>query len=93
VQGKRRCVWSSIIIVISKVEMGKKYIPVKINGADHRIYLDNVERVFKVNKKNIPAPPPFAKKGLQRKDSYQTEPGTPVPSDHKQFTLSHDFEV
>lgn len=31
--------------------MGKKYIPVKINQADYRIYLDNVEKVYKVNKK------------------------------------------
>lgn len=60
--------------------MGKKYIPVKINQADYRIYLDNVEKVYKVNKKNIPSIPTFAKKTLFRKASIQTEPGTPLYS-------------
>ena len=68
--------------------MGKKYIPVKLNNSDHRVYIDNVEKVYKVNKKNIPSIPPFAKKSLHRKDSYKTEPGTPSTAGLTKFSLS-----
>lgn len=52
--------------------MGKKYIPVKMNKLDYRIYLDNVEKVYKVNKKNIPKIPPYARKTIFRKNSFET---------------------
>lgn len=71
--------------------MGKKYIPVKINNMDYRVYLDNVEKVYKVSKKNIPSIPSFSKntkRTLLRKASIHTEPGSPLYASNQQFPLS-----
>ena len=65
--------------------MGKKYVPVRMSKGDYRIYLDNVEKVYRVAKRPLPAQPPNTttpsflsspKNRSTRKSSFQTEPGT-----------------
>lgn len=66
-----------LIIIVEGCRMGKKYIPVKINNGDYRIYLENVEKVYRVNKKQMPPIPTYAKKRLSSKISLKTEPESP----------------
>lgn len=54
--------------------MGKKFVPVKINGCSYRIYLDNVEKIFKRAKKTHLPIPAFQKKMVSRKSSVETCP-------------------
>lgn len=49
--------------------MGKKYIPVTMGGCHYKIWIDNLERVFKHSKKITPQIPAYGKPKLARKDS------------------------
>lgn len=49
--------------------MGKKYIPITMGGYNYKIWIDNLNRVFKQTKKITPQIPAYAKHKLLRKDS------------------------
>ncbi len=52
--------------------MGKKYIPIKICDYSYKVYLDNLVKIYKVNKRiEIPIPP-YYKKSVSRQDSIET---------------------
>lgn len=54
--------------------MGRKYIPVKVNGSSQKLYLDSLNKIYKTAKKTIPGIPPFLRKSVSRKDSLETNP-------------------
>ena len=54
--------------------MGRKYIPVKVNGASHKLYLDSLTKIYKCAKKTTLPIPLFARKCVSRKDSLDTNP-------------------
>lgn len=54
--------------------MGKKYIPVKVNGLSYKVYLDNIEKIYKNTSKTSVPIPPFHKKLVSRKSSLETCP-------------------
>ena len=54
--------------------MGRKYIPVKVNGTNLKLYLDSLTKIYKCAKKTTLPIPSFARKGVSRKDSLVTNP-------------------
>lgn len=52
--------------------MGKKYVPIKMNGYGYRVYLEDVMKVYKSVKKTAIPIPAFQRKGTNRKDSLET---------------------
>ena len=54
--------------------MGKKYIPIDIHALQYRVYLENLVKIYKVVRKQLPAIPKFAKRSLSRKESLETIP-------------------
>lgn len=54
--------------------MGRKYIPVKINGSSQKLYLDSLNKIYKTPKKTTPCIPSFLRKGVSRKDTLDTSP-------------------
>jgi hypothetical protein len=64
-----------IIKTLNKVDnMGKQFIPVLIDGISKRIYIDNLEKVYRQNKKPLIPIPAYRGPGLLRKQSQETEP-------------------
>jgi hypothetical protein len=53
--------------------MGRKYIPVKVNGSSQKLYLDSLAKIFKCAKKTTLPIPPFLRKGVSCKDSLDTD--------------------
>jgi len=51
--------------------MGKKYIPILLNSESYKIFIDNINKIYKVNLKKSKPIPPFTSK-VFRKDSMQT---------------------
>jgi hypothetical protein len=54
--------------------MGRKYIPVKVNGSSVKLYLDSLTKIYKCAKKTTLPIPPFLRKSVSRKDSLDTNP-------------------
>lgn len=52
--------------------MGKKYIPVRINGVTVKLYLESLTKIYKCARKTSIAIPAFHQKGVSRKDSLDT---------------------
>jgi hypothetical protein len=52
--------------------MGKKYIPVKVNGTSLKLYLDSLTKIYKCARKTSLPIPTFEKDGVSRKDSLDT---------------------
>jgi hypothetical protein len=52
--------------------MGKKYIPVEINGTAQKVYLDNVIQVHKYLLRKIRAAPAFSKIAIKQMGSLNT---------------------
>lgn len=53
--------------------MGKKYIPIVMGSCNYKVWIDNINRVFKHSKKITPPIPAFAKAKVSRKDSLETQ--------------------
>lgn len=51
--------------------MGKKYLPVEINQLPYKIYLDNLHKIYRVNKITIRSIPAY-QKNIRRKESIET---------------------
>jgi hypothetical protein len=54
--------------------MGKKYIPIELHTMQYRVYLENLQKIYKVARKQLPAIPKFAKRSTSRKESLETIP-------------------
>ncbi len=54
--------------------MGKKYIPIELHTMQYRVYLENLLKIYKVAKKQLPAIPKFPKRTFSRKESLETIP-------------------
>lgn len=64
--------------------MAKKYIPVMINGVEYRVYLENVQKIFKIEIRKRVAIPVYSKKTFSRKISLETSPDSTVYFDVEQ---------
>lgn len=54
--------------------MGKKYIPIELHTMQYRVYLENLQKIYKVARKQLPVIPKFAKRSSSRKESLETIP-------------------
>ena len=53
--------------------MGKKYIPIQISIYQYRAYLTDLNKIYKIARKTLPAVPPYSR-GVVRKESLETVP-------------------
>lgn len=54
--------------------MGKKFIPVQLQGLNYKVYLENLVKIYKCARKPSIAPPAYRPKGVSRKASIDTTP-------------------
>lgn len=67
--------------------MGKKYIPIELQCVQYRVYLENLHKIYKVVKKQLPAVPKYSRRISSRKESLETVPDTLPYFEESQVSL------
>ncbi len=56
--------------------MGRKYIPIELHTCQYKVYLPDIQKIYRLAKKTHPDIPKYSKKNCSRKESLETIPDT-----------------
>lgn len=59
--------------------MGKRYLPVEVACSVHKLYLEDLTKIHRVNKKTYANIPPYLKPRIKTKSSINTQPDDLLP--------------